>query len=76
MAKSKLEWFTTEAAAAETGTSRTSVWRACRDNPGFGVRIGGAYRIPPEHLARVKRGETPAQIAAEVRSGGGANRAA
>lgn len=76
MAKSKLTWLTTEEVAAETGTSRTSAWRACRDNPGFAVRLGGTYRIPPEHLARVLKGETPAQIAAEVRSGNGANRAA
>ena len=68
-------WFTTETAAAATGLSRTSVWRACRNNPGFAVRLGGTYRIPPQHLERVLKGDTPEQIAAEVRQNG-ATRAA
>ncbi len=63
-------WYTTETAAKETGTSRLTVWRACRDNPGFGVRMGGTYKIPPEHVERVKRGESPKDIAAEVRASG------
>ncbi len=68
-------FLTTEAAAPELGTSRVTVWRVCRDNPGFAVRLGGTFRIPIEHIERVKRGETPAAIAAQVR-GGGAPRAA
>lgn len=63
-------FLTTEAAAPELGTSRITVWRVCRDNPGFAVRLGGTYRIPAEHIERVKRGESPAAIAAEVRAGG------
>jgi hypothetical protein len=59
--------------AAGAGISRVSAWRACRDNPGFAVRVGSAYRIPAEHLDRIARGETPAAIAAEVRAGGAAS---
>lgn len=69
------EWYTTETAAAATGTCRATVWRICKLNPGFAVRIGGSYKIPPEHVQRVLKGETPAKIAAEVRAGG-ASRAA
>jgi hypothetical protein len=63
-------FFTTEAAAPELGTSRVTVWRVCRNNPGFAVKLGGTFRIPAEHIERVKRGESPATIAAEVRAGG------
>ena len=63
-------FLTTEAAASELGTSRVTVWRVCRDNAGFAIRLGGTYRIPAEHVERVRRGETPAAIAAEVRAGG------
>jgi len=63
-------WYTTESAAQEVGTSRLTVWRTCRDNPGFAVRMGGTYKIPPEHIERVKRGERPSDIAAEVRANG------
>lgn len=61
---------TTDLAKA-AGVCRVSAWRACRANPGFALRIGGSYRIPAEHIERVKRGETPAQIAADVRARGG-----
>lgn len=61
---------TTELAEA-AGVCRVSAWRACRANPGFALRLGGSYRIPAEHIERVKRGETPAQIAADVRARGG-----
>ena len=69
-------WLTTEDAAPEVGTSRTTMWRVCRDNPGFGVRAGGSYRIPAEHIARVKAGELPEAIATEARAKYGAGRAA
>lgn len=60
---------TTEGAEL-TGVCRATMARACRDNPGFAVRLNGAYRIPRQHIERVRRGETPAQIAAAVRAGG------
>ena len=75
MATSKLSFYTTAGAAAEIGFSRSAVWGACRDNPGFAVRLGGSYRIPREHVEAVKRGESVAAIAAAVRAGNGAYRA-
>lgn len=66
MATSPL-WFTTTTAAAETGFHPSTLWRACRRHPGFAVTLGGQYRIPPEHVARLKAGETVEQIAASVR---------
>ena len=66
----KRKFASTADLAAGAGVSRVSAWRACRDNPGFAVRIGSAFRIPAEHLDRVARGDTPAAIAAEVRAGG------
>lgn len=65
-----VRFASTSELAEASGVTRVSAWRACRANPGFALRIGGSYRIPAEHLERVKRGETPAQIAAEVRARG------
>lgn len=70
----KLFVDTTEGAAM-TGTCRATMARVCRANPGFAVRLNGAYRIPTQHIERVLRGETPASVAASVRAGG-ATRAA
>lgn len=63
-------YLTTAALARETGYSRVTAWKACRDNPGFALRLGKTYMIPETHLDRLRRGETPAQIAAAVRSNG------
>lgn len=65
----KLFVDTTEAAEL-TGVCRSTMARACRDNPGFAIRLNGAYRIPTQHIERVLRGETPSQISASVRAGG------
>jgi hypothetical protein len=71
------EFLSTEEGAIETGNCRGTLVTACRKNPGFAIRVGHAYKIPREHLERVKAGETPAQIAAEVRARvNGASRAA
>jgi hypothetical protein len=61
---------TTSELAAEIEQSRVTVWRACRDNPGFALRLGKSFRIPQHHVDRLMRGETPAQIAADVRVNG------
>jgi hypothetical protein len=37
---------------------------------GFAVRIGGNYKIPFGHITRLMQGDSPAQIAAEVRNRG------
>lgn len=76
MSNPLINWLTTEAAADALGLSRASVWRACRSHLGFAVRLNGSYRIPVEHIRRVKAGETAAQIAADVRSSGGDHKAA
>ena len=58
----------TEEVANAIGCSRVTAWRVCRDNIGFAFRFGKAFKVPLEHIERVKRGETPAQIAASYRS--------
>ena len=63
-----LDFLSTEQAGFELGFHRNAHARACRENPGFGVRLNGSYRIPRDHIERVKAGDTPAQIAAEVRA--------
>ena len=60
------KFATTGEAADAAGVSRATARRACKENPGFAVRIGGAYRIPIEHLDRLRAGERPAQIAADA----------
>lgn len=55
--------------AQQTGTCRATIARACREHKGFAIRLNGAYRIPAEHLARLLKGETAREIAAQVRAG-------
>lgn len=69
MAKSKI-WHTTGEAAELTGASQTTVWRTCRQFPGFAVRMNGVFRIPDDHLRRVLAGEHPSMIAQQVRDSG------
>ena len=59
-------YMTTAEAGRETGHSRTTFWRICRDHPGFAIKLGKTYQVPLSHIQRVKRGDTPAQIAADV----------
>jgi hypothetical protein len=67
---SSSELLSTDETAAEMDCSRNTVISVCKNNPGFGFRFANAYRIPRQHVERVKRGETPAEIAASVRSSG------
>lgn len=60
------DYLTTGQAATELGVSRGTVWRACKQLPGFAVRLWGAYRIPRSHIDRVKSGETLHDIAASA----------
>ncbi len=69
------ELLTSDEAAAELGVCKATVLSVLKSNPGLGFRFGNAFRIPRSHVERVKQGESPAAIAAEVRSGG-ASRAA
>ena len=69
------ELLTTDEVAAITRTTRNSVIKCLVSNPGFGFRFGRAWKIPRANVDRVLRGETPAQVAADVRAGG-AHRAA
>ena len=39
-----LDFLSTEEAGLELGFQRNAVARACRENPGFGVRLNGSYR--------------------------------
>jgi len=71
----KLKWHTTGEVADKTGSSPTTVWRACRQFPGFAVRMNGVFKISDDHLNRVLAGEHPSDIAKSVQ-GGGAYRAA
>lgn len=41
-----------------------TIWRWCREFPGFALKVGTHNRIPVEHIDRLKSGETAAQIAA------------
>ena len=67
------KFVTTAAFAAAVGVSPTTIWRTCVDYPGFGIQLrrGGYFHIPAEYIERVLRGESPADIAAKVRAGGG-----
>ena len=73
MAKGK--WHTTGEAAEKTGSSPATVWRACRQFPGFAVRMNGVFKIPDDHLNRVLAGEHPSDIAKSVQSNGASNAA-
>ena len=55
--------------AEATGMSRSTAWRACVENPGFAFKLrdGGRFSIPWDHIERVRRGESPAEIAAKAR---------
>jgi hypothetical protein len=64
-------FLSTTELADKIGGCRTTVWRVCRDNPGFAIRLGRSYKVPSSHLDRVLRGETPAAIAATVASHAG-----
>jgi len=57
---------TTEAAQA-LSSSKPTVLRVCKANPGFAFRFGGMWKIPAEHIARLKAGASVAQIAAAAR---------
>ncbi len=69
------QYLSTAEASKKTGPSRTSWWRACVAHPGLGLRLGNKWHIPAEHVERVKRGDNPAQIAAEARARAGAQAA-
>jgi hypothetical protein len=69
------ELLSTDEAAAELGVCRGTVLSVLKNNPGFGFRFANAFRVPRSHIERVKLGERPADIAAQVRSSG-AHRAA
>jgi hypothetical protein len=69
MAENKLILSTDETAAL-WGVSRTTVINIVKAHPGLGFRAGNAYKVPAAHAERVMRGERPADIAAEVRTGG------
>lgn len=62
------EVMTTDEAAAVLGVSRGTVIGICHKYPGFAWRIGRAFKIPAEHVERVLRGDTPADISAQVRA--------
>lgn len=69
------DFLTTAAAAEKVGVAAVTIWRACRRYPGFGVRVGGAYRIPAAHIEMLLQGLTPAEISAQVRARGAARAA-
>lgn len=69
------QYLSTTQASEKSGPSRTAWWRACVAHPGLGIRLGKQFYIPVEHVERVRRGETPAQIAAEARARAGAQAA-
>lgn len=71
----KLKWHTTGEVAERTGSSQATVWRTCRQFPGFAVRMNGVFKISDDHLNRVLAGEHPSDIAKSVQCGG-ASRAA
>ena len=56
--------------ADQVNISKATAWRICQANNGFAVRIGGNYKIPFGHITRLMQGDSPAQIAAEVRNRG------
>ena len=64
------ELLTSDETAAELGVCKATVLSVLKNNPGFGFRFANAFRIPRSHVERVKQGENPADIAAQVRAGG------
>ncbi len=73
--KLTVELLSTDDAAALWGVTRATVINIVKAHPGLGFRIGNCFKIPRANAERVVRGETPAQIADEIRAGG-AHRAA
>lgn len=61
-------FLSTTQLAEMLGESRTTAWRVCKDNLGFAMKFGRSYKVPLAHYERVRRGETPAAIAADVKS--------
>jgi len=63
------EKFLSTAQLAELlGVSRCVAWRTCKDNLGFSIKFGRSYKVPFSHYERVRNGERPEDIAAEVRA--------
>ena len=62
------EFLSTKELAERLDESRTTAWRVCKDNLGFAIKFGRSYKVPLAHYERVRRGETPAAIAADVKS--------
>ncbi len=63
------KFVSTSELGRRTGVSRITAWRICDRHRGFGVKAGGTFRIPIDHVERVLRGERPADIAREARNG-------
>lgn len=63
-------FVSTERGAPQLGVSPATLRRICARFPGFAIRVGGQYRIPLQHVLRVRAGESPAAISAEVRANG------
>lgn len=66
MVKSK--FLTTTEFSDRIGKSRASGWRFLHRHPGFGINVGGQYRVPEHHLTRLLAGEPVEAIIAEARS--------
>ena len=60
------KYLSTAALADEFEGSRTTAWRLCRAHPGFAIKFGRSFKIPEGHVERLRKGETPEAIAAEV----------
>jgi len=59
--------LTTTEAASALALSRPTVLRVCKKYPGFGFLFGGSWRIPADHILKVKAGVPVADIAAAAR---------
>jgi hypothetical protein len=62
------KFLSTKELANLLGEERTVAWRVCRDNLGFSIKFGRSYKVPFSHYERVRNGERPEDIAAEVKA--------
>jgi hypothetical protein len=58
------QFFNLTSGGRKIGLCRQTMAKRCRDNPGFGLLIDDVWRIPRRHIARLRKGEGFAEIAA------------
>jgi len=56
-------FHTTASLGRLIGKCPATIWRICKQNPGFALQAGNHFRIPDDHAERFLAGEHPRLIA-------------